>query len=306
MKNLTVTLSVLFIFFFAMTTSYAQQKKEFSGSLLWKVSGKDLSKPSYILGTHHLAHVSFVDSIAGLKDVISSTEQTVGELLMSDQASMQAKMQQAMFLPEGESYDKLLSGSDYAVVDAGLKKMMGAGLEQLGKMKPGFLSMMYTVMLYTKIYPEFNPMSHEAIDAYVQRIAKENNKSILGLETIDDQIYAIFDATPLKEQAESFACAMRTEDKAKESLDKLNAFYYSGNLAGMYQLAFNNPDDECKASKEQENAINKNRNDKWLVKLPQIMKDKSSLVAVGALHLAGNDGLLYQLDKMGYKVEPVK
>ncbi|GAB6008029.1 TraB/GumN family protein [Dysgonomonas reticulitermitis] len=60
------------------------------------------------------------------------------------------------------------------------------------------------------------------------------------------------------------------------------------------------------ASQKAQNAINKDRNDKWLLKLPQIMKEKSNLIAVGALHLAGEEGLLYQLAKMGYKIQAVE
>lgn len=36
------------------------------------------------------------------------------------------------------------------------------------------------------------------------------------------------------------------------------------------------------------------------------MKNKSSLIAVGALHLADKDGLLAQLAAKGYTVEAVK
>lgn len=284
----------------------AQDQKEYTGSLLWKISGNGLTQPSYILGTHHLAHVSFTDSIPGLKDVMKSTEQTVGELLMSEQAEMQAKLQQAAMMPAGETYKSLLSTDEYATLDAGLKEIFTVGLDQLSQLKPGMISMMYTIMLYTKHYPKFNPMAHEAIDAYVQRIANENGKNSLGLETVEDQIYAIFDAEPLKDQAKSLACAVGNKDWAVKGLNKLNMLYKSKDLKGMYDLAFNDPDEPCKMSQTYQSAINKDRNNKWLEKLPLIMKEKSSLIAVGALHLAGKEGLLYQLAKKGYKVEPVR
>jgi len=284
----------------------AQSQSEYTGALLWKVSGNGLEKPSYILGTHHLVHVKFVDSIPGLRDVIDNTEQTVGELLMSDQSAMQAKLMQAAMMPADESYKNMLSAEDYEKLDKGLRDMFTVGMEQFGQMKPGMISMAYTITLYTKLYPEFNPMSHEAVDSYVQRIAKDNGKSVLGLETVDDQIYALFDAEPLKDQAETLVCAVGQGLSAKESLDKLNNYYRNGELSKMYDLAFNDPDDTCKTSQKAQNALNKDRNDKWLLKLPQIMKEKSNLVAVGALHLAGEEGLLYQLAKMGYTIEAVK
>lgn len=37
-----------------------------NAQLLWKISGNGQEKPSYILGTHHLAPLSIKDSIAGL------------------------------------------------------------------------------------------------------------------------------------------------------------------------------------------------------------------------------------------------
>lgn len=307
MKQVSIFLTVVLLSVITMLTASAQQQqKDYTGALLWKVSGNGLAKPSYILGTHHLIHVSFSDSISGLKDVIESTEQTVGELVMSDMTAMQGKMQQAAMMPTGESYKNLLSEADYTKLDNGLKEMIGAGLDNFAALKPGMISMLYTITMYTKFYPQFNPMSHEAIDAYVQRVAKEKGKSIEGLETMEDQIYALFDSEPLKKQAETLVCSVENSNTSKDLLDKLNSYYRSGDLAKMYDLSFNNPNDPCPTSKEQQNALTKDRNDKWLVKLPGLMKSKSSLIAVGALHLAGEDGLLYQLAKMGYKVEPVK
>lgn len=305
MKNLVATFFAL-ILFVAATTLTAQNETKYDNALLWKVSGNGLSKPSYILGTHHLAHVSYVDSIPGLRSAMDATEQTVGELLMSDQTAMQAKLQQAAMMPAGESYAALLSPDDYSKLDDGLKKLFGVGLSQFGQLKPGMLSMLYTITLYTKFYPEFNPMAHEAIDGYVQRIATEKGKSVVGLETVEDQIYALFDAEPLKDQAVSLACYVVNSDKAKDMLDKLNAYYKAGQLTNMYNLAFNNPDDPCGVSQKSQNALNKDRNDKWIAKLPEIMKNKSSLIAVGALHLADKDGLLAQLAAKGYTVEAVK
>ncbi|MDU1889933.1 MAG: TraB/GumN family protein [Dysgonomonas sp.] len=305
MKAITSSVSLFILFLFTLLTASAQDK-DYSGSLLWKVSGNGLDKPSYILGTHHLIHVSFVDSISGLKEAIESTDQTIGELVLADQAAMAAKMQQAAMMPTGESYNKLLAAKDYEKLDNGLKSMVGAGLDNLGILKPGMISMLYTITMYTKLYPEFNPMSHEAIDMYVQRVAKEKSKGVIGLETIEDQIHALFDSETLQKQAETLVCSVENSNTAKDLLDKLNAYYRKGDIALMYELSFNNPDDPCPTSQKQQNALAKDRNLKWLQKLPQLMKNNSSLIAVGALHLPGEDGLLKQLAKMGYKVEAVK
>lgn len=307
MKTITILLSVVLMALASLGSLSAQQSVQgYDGALLWKVSGNGLAKPSYILGTHHLTHVSFIDSIPGLRQVIENAEQTVGELHMSDGPAMQAKLQQAAMMPAGESYSNLLTTEEYKTLDEGLKEMFTAGLGQFGQLKPGMISMLYTVTMFSKVLPEFNPMSHEAIDAYVQRVAEEKGKPTLGLETVEDQIYALFDAEPLQEQAKSLACAVANKEYSIESLKKLNTYYANKQLVAMYDLAFNNPDEPCQVSQTYQAAINKDRNDKWLAKLPQIMNDKSSLIAVGALHLAGEEGLLYQLAQRGYTIEAVK
>ncbi|MDD5784678.1 MAG: TraB/GumN family protein, partial [Prevotella sp.] len=52
--------------------------------LLYKISGKDLQKPSYIVGTFHVASSSFIDSIPGLRAAMDASEQVCGELDMKD------------------------------------------------------------------------------------------------------------------------------------------------------------------------------------------------------------------------------
>jgi uncharacterized protein YbaP (TraB family) len=46
------------------------------------------------------------------------------------------------------------------------------------------------------------------------------------------------------------------------------------------------------------------RNNNWLPQIEAFLKTpETELILVGALHLAGNDGLLAQLRQRGYKVE---
>lgn len=71
-----------------------------NAQLLWKVSGNGLNQPSYIIGTHHLAPFSIMDSIAGLQKAMKETQQVYGELKMSEMQSpvTMQKMQQVMMI----------------------------------------------------------------------------------------------------------------------------------------------------------------------------------------------------------------
>ena len=47
------------------------------------------------------------------------------------------------------------------------------------------------------------------------------------------------------------------------------------------------------------------RNENWAVKMPDVMKEKSTFFAVGAAHLLGKEGLINLLRKAGYSVKPL-
>lgn len=300
---------IYFLLFFLTigVALFAQDASHFTGSLLWKVSGKDLKEPSYIMGTYHLFTESLVDEVTGLREAINVTKQVVGELDMQDMASAQMKMMQLSVLPAEESYKQLLSPGDYEKLDAGLKKIMGTGLDQLGALKPGMLLPMLTMILHKQVYPDYDPASFEGIDAYLQRMAREANKPVLGLETIDDQIHLMLDSQPQKWQMESLLCSIEHIEDAVEALKTMVDDYREGNLYKIYADQYHNENGYCLSfTLDFKEAMLGDRNNKWMEKLPAIMKDKSSLIVVGALHLAGEEGLLYQLNKKGYKVEAVK
>lgn len=306
MKSIITPITICILSIFSFLTLSAQNKEN---GLLWKVSGNGLERPSYLLGTHHFVQVSFFDSIPGFKSAMEDTGQTVGELLMSDQPAMQVRIQQEGLMPDSITYSQLLSPDEYAILDEKLKNLLPVGLDKLGKLRPGMLTMFITARMFKKYDSGFDPMTHESIDAYVQRTAIESGKPVIGLETIDDQVYALLHAVPLKEHAEHLVCMMTHYDDEEEmkAMKIRLACYKTGDLSRMYDLTYNNPDNLCQTfSKVHENVFMETRTEKWANQLPRIMKDKPSLIAVGALHLVGENGFIARLIRQGYTVEAVK
>ena len=111
-----------------------------NNALLWKITGNGLERPSYLFGTHHLVPLSFLDSIPGIHEAFESTEQTVGELDMSNMTEMQMKIMSNAMLPESVTYESLLPAGDVALLDSTLIDLMGVGLNQFGRLKPAMLS----------------------------------------------------------------------------------------------------------------------------------------------------------------------
>ena len=274
-------------------------------ALLWKISGNGLEKPSYLFGTHHLVPLSFMDSIAGIHDAFGSTEQTVGELDMSNMNEMQMKIMGRAMLPEGVTYASLLSEGDVALIDSTLTALVGVGLQQFGRLKPAMLSNIISVTLYQRYYPSL--AAGKSLDQHFQEEALKRSRPVVGLETTEDQIYVLLELQTTERQAELLSCMVKHPELLKEQMDKLQAAYHAQDLDALGRLYTEvMPDDPCPSTDQEKEALNSDRNARWLKKLPAIMAGKSSFIAVGCLHLPGEEGLIEGLRKLGFKVEAVR
>lgn len=301
MYKKTPLLIVLALLFFA---SCSQSSAQNESSLLWKVSGNGLEKPSYLFGTHHLIPLSFLDSVNGLHEAFDASEQTVGELDMSDMTELQLKLLGESRMPENVTYQSLISTEDIATLDSTLTSLIGIGIAQLGQMKPAILSNLISVTLYQKYYPALS--GEKSVDQYFQEEALKRSRPVVGLENVEDQIFALLQSQTLERQAEMLMCMVKHPELLKQQMDELQTAYHAQNVQEIYELSVKEiPDDPCPSTQEEKDVLNKNRNEKWLEKLPEIMKEKSSFIAVGCLHLPGKEGLIEGLRSQGFTVEPV-
>lgn len=304
-----ITISSLLATCLALVISVSTwaQSSKYTGSLLWKVSGKDITEPSYILGTHHLTNIEFLDKINGFEDAFAASKTIVGELDLGNKAQLMQTVQQSVAMAPGEKgYKALLTEEDYKKLNNNLITHLCMPLEPLEGFKPSLISTLLAAKMYSTINPSFNPQGHVAIDEHVQNLAQQQGKAVKGLETADDQIKALF-SDPIEEQLEELICSLDEIDKGIDALKQMDSLYQSGNIKSLYELAIENKlESACPMKEDKKNKILDHRNDQWIKQLPQLLKEGSNFIAVGALHLGGEEGLLYQLGEMGYTVEPVK
>jgi len=274
-------------------------------ALLWKISGNGLENASYLFGTHHLVPLSFLDSITGIHEAFNMSEQSVGELDMSNMSQMQMEIMGKAMMPQGTTYESLMNEADRAKLDSTLTSLMGMGLAQFGRLRPAMLQNLISVTMYQQLYPTLS--GGKGLDQYFQEEALKRNRRVVGLESTADQIRVLLEMQPLERQAEMLACMVNHPEMLKEQMDKLQVAYHAQNLEALWALYTEElPDDPCPSTEEEKFAMNGARNKKWLEKLPAIMAEKASFIAVGCLHLPGEEGLIEGLRKLGYTVEPVQ
>lgn len=306
MNNLSMKriLFSAFLLFVAFIGTQAQ--------LLWKISGNGLSKPSYIIGTYHLAPASFADSIPGLKNALDTSEQVYGEIIMSEMTSPEnmAKLQDIMMLPEGQTIDKMFTAEEMVRINAMMKNIIGIDMtspmaaQQFGKLSPQALTMQLTILMYLKKNPTFNP--NQTFDEYFQDKAKEQGKPVGALETIDFQINLLYKGQSEERQKELLLCLADNKDMYEMQTENIIKAFFTQDLKAINDAMDEKLNNSCDYTPQEKNALVYNRNTNWIKIMPEIMKKHSTLFAVGAGHLPGEQGILGLLKKAGYKVECVK
>ena len=269
-----------------------------NAQLLWKVSGNGLTKPSYLFGTHHLIEKNQIKDFDKILILSGQSDAVVGEMDMTDMASMQAKIMQVAVMP-GKNIKDMISTADYTLVDTELKQILGAGLDQLGAFKPIMLETMFVGLVY--IRSQNLTKQPEAIDILFQKNAKDNHKQVIGLETIEQQAAIMFDSLSLNRQAEILVKSVKEKQKEIDLINRLNEYYLAGDLKKLSELD-KEDDDMTPAEKK---PMYENRNTDWMKQIPALLNKQSCFIAVGCMHLVGDTGLIEQLKKAGYTVEGI-
>jgi uncharacterized protein YbaP (TraB family) len=140
------------------------------------------------------------------------------------------------------------------------------------------------------------------LDMHFMQMATADHKPTAGFETVDQQL-AIFYTSPIKTQ----------EDMLRQSLDEIADFpkemnkehdtWRRGDSGAMLAEAKK----EFAKYPELYQKILAQRNRNWIPQIEKMLdggKD-DTLVIVGALHLAGPDGVVHLLQQKGYAVEKV-
>ena len=272
------------------TDSSSKRQAAQSNTLLWKVEGKDLEQPSYVFGTIHIISSDDYFLPAGLTAALESTQQLVLELDM-DEPGIQMQALQYINMKDGMTLDKLISPEDYTSLNKLISEATGASLDMFKSWIPTMLS-----SLFIAKYIEGPPTSYEA---KLMEMAKAQEKEVLGLETMQEQ-FAAMDQIPYKEQASYLVEIAKDFEKSKKDFASLVNSYKTQDIQELHDEIIRQSGGSAFAE-----FLVYQRNEKWIDRIGQMAKQKSSFFAVGSGHLGGEKGVISLLKKAGYSVNPV-
>ena len=298
MKTFTKYLLPLFALSIITAQSDAQHNKgPLEKSLLWEISGNGLAKPSYLYGTIHMI----------CKDDASLGDSLVAAIQRSDRVYFEVDMDNLMEMftalkdfkmRNDTTLADLLSKEDYEKVKEYMESK--SGILPFSKLET------YKPMLASSLLMESGIGCEEsvAMEQLIMEQAKKNGKRIEGLETMSYQA-SIFDSIPYKLQAEQllkYITEGSSQSQADKQFEEMIEAYKAQDIEKLGEFV---KEDESGLG-HYEDILIYNRNRNWVQKLKKIMPEKSLTIAVGAGHLAGENGVIKLLRKEGYTVKPVK
>ena len=269
-----------------------------NAQLLYEISGGGLEKSSYLFGMHHMVPVETATKIDGVFRAFNDCSAVIGEFVDDNPEEMQRQILASSKMDE--SIFKLLTPEEEVLIDSALQAELGLTLANVQYMRPNVIAMIYEMTVRERVLK--SKAGDMAMDSYFQVAGSELGKMVYGLETVDDQLKMLLRSIAIERQAEILIETIRNTDDIITENAKLDSLYVQGNLEGLYDMLIETED----MTEAEKFLLVDERNHDWLPKIEKHIKQEPCFIAVGALHLPGNDGLINLLRKAGYKVKAVK
>jgi uncharacterized protein YbaP (TraB family) len=267
-------------------------------TLLWKISGNNLEKPSYLFGTIHMLCADDAKLSENMKKVISEADDVYFEVDMDNLFDMFGAVSK-MKMKGDTSLRDLLNEADYEKVKS--------FFEEKGSMLPFSMLEKYKPILAASLLESGSlPCDNTAVmEQVIMQQAKEYDKSIKGLETMAFQA-GILDSIPYKLQAEQLLQYVNDASKEKKEGDnELSQMWKAYNEQDLQKLEELMIKSDVGINNYTDILLYK-RNTNWVNKLKGLLPGKTLLIAVGAGHLPGDKGVISLLRKAGYTLTPVE
>ncbi len=273
------------------TPEPAKTPQRISGGVFWRI---DLPQrpSSFLLGTIHSAD----PRVTAIKPAVAQAFAQAPVFVMEMDLNVESflTMGASMMFTDGRDLERLLGREDFrklavAVAQHGIPEQL------LRRMKP------WAVLA---LLSQPKPQSGVFMDMLLYQRATAAGKTIVGLETAQEQI-AVFNQMPMADQLALLRASLDQADQMAAMQERMITTYLTGDLDAIAALTqeFIGPDPSG-LNRRFLQRLNDERNDRMLTRMTPHIDSGGAFIAVGALHLTGERGLIRQLRARGYRLAP--
>ncbi|MEM8585168.1 MAG: TraB/GumN family protein [Bacteroidota bacterium] len=291
----------------------AQAPTDRDTTLLWSISGNDLTETSYLFGTIHMIPAEDFFMPKSVSVALAGSERVAFEVDMKEMQdpSLMFTIMGRLQMANGVKFKDLVEDDDYQLVKTYFDST-GVPFAMFEGWKPMFLSAMVGQDMEDMGGMGFGGLMGgdegdlRSYEIELTELADKGEKEIFGLETLEFQL-AVFDSIPYEAQASMLVDAVKSdlsaEEDADNEFDKMVDMYRRQAISEMVDMISESAGEEGDSNFEEFLLVRRNR--AWIPLMAEAMSGGSVFFAVGAAHLGGEDGVIKLLRDAGYQVEGV-
>ncbi|MBW6423909.1 TraB/GumN family protein [Rhizobium sp. XQZ8] len=272
--------------------------------IFWKIE-KDGLDTSYLFGTMHVSDPRVLDLPESVEDarydasvvIVESTEvldmkKAMGRVLM--QPDM-------MWLPDGKRLEDYLSKEDAERLAAGLKAR-GMVLSAVNRMRPWLIS---STLAGTGCEGKRQAKGIKMLDMQIAFDAIDEDIPLEGLETFEEQ-FAAMNSVSTEKQVQNLLTMVTSGVQTRDFTETMIQLYEAGDFSLIWPMLTgryaSDPLVATSGISEFEDAMLIKRNHLMAERSARFLTEGGAFIAVGALHLQGEKGLVELFRKQGYTV----
>ena len=276
--------------------------------LLWKVE-KPGTEPSWLFGTMHVTDPRVTKMPSAAQAAFDAAGTVVIETIdildpAKAQAALMSKPELTMFT-DGTTLDAFLDEDETEIIKAELARR-GIPLALVSRMKPwmiaGLVALPACEMARKAEGVEF-------LDIKIANTARDEGKQLLGLESIGEQMAAMADL-PMEFHVRGLVETIKLADLMPDIMATMTGLYLEGEIAQIMPVILaagpEQLEDDASGYAAFEKRIVTMRNHIMTERADPILQAGNAFIAIGALHLPGEEGVVALLQDDGYTVSAVR
>ena len=263
---------------------------EFGQGLLWKVTKEGLP-PSYVFGTIHVADRGVIAQLDKVRAQLMDSEVFIMEAIPEPDGI--ALLRQMMFFDDGIKLSDVISADLYAKTLAVLSAYHLRETD-VSAMKPwaAYLTMSYPADMGL------------ILDQQLLRLALEAEVVARGLESMVEQ-GNLFNSFSLADQVRLLTDAICHRELLVGDFAKMISLYMDGDLAGLFSYGRRYSFSDNTLYETLTEKLLTRRNHLMVERMRPALEKGRAFIAVGALHLPGEEGVLALLAQHDFEITRV-
>ncbi|WP_372626762.1 TraB/GumN family protein [Arsukibacterium sp.] len=257
---------------------------------VWKVTKE--GQHFYLAGTIHLLSKNDYPLPSAYDTAFAASSELLFETDLSALTSPAglSKMMQQNTYSDGTTLEQVLSAEVYQQLKHyAAERQVPVGA--VSRFKPGFAAMMLASVEMKRL-----GAAETGVDMHYLQLGQQQGKKISGLETTDQHL-AVLDGMNQLDPDVIISSTLEDMPQVESQLVDMKHAWRSGDTDKLQQLFV----EDLQQTPQMYEILLVNRNHAWMPMLQALTSNEHiTMVLVGALHLAGEDGLLKLLQQQGY------